>query len=91
MKSTPNKPYNNAAKVLRKIRVKLAMSQPDLGKIIKASRQSISNAERGLAYLAKPQLKVLVKLSPLAALYMDAYIVDKTEQARQRINKLRSK
>ena len=91
MKSTPNKPYNNAAKVLRKIRAKLAISQAELGKALKAGRQSISNAERGLAYLTTKQLKSLSKLSTLTSVYMDAYIVDKTEQARQRINKLRSK
>jgi len=91
MKSTPNKPYNNAAKVLRKIRAKLTISQAALGKALKAGSQTISNAERGLAYLTSAQLKALSKLSALTSVYMDAYIVDKTEQARQRINKLRSK
>lgn len=91
MKSTPNKPYNNAANTLRKIRAKLAVSQRELATKLKMSSQSLSNAERGLAYLTTPQLKVLAKLSPLSSVYMDAYIVDKTEQARQRINKLRSK
>lgn len=92
LKPKPNKPYDNAAKALKALRAKNQLTQRELAAILQCNAQMLSNAERGLCFLPLPELRLLAHIDRTRTLkYLNAYVDDKYETARQKINKVITK
>lgn len=85
--------FKNAAKVLKQFRKDAGLTQAELGiKLDNLHSQHLSNAERGLCFIPKPNLKKMVKVLNLSSndkmSLMDALKKDYKEHAVKTFGKL---
>lgn len=84
--------FKNAAKLLKQFRKDAGLTQVELGLKIDLHPQHISNAERSLCFIPKPNLKKMVKVLNLSAndkvWLMDALKKDYKEHVVKTFGKL---